>query len=358
MKNILIHTLIALVATTFLISCDNSNDTNNTDSSSNTQTVRWKMASTFPGNLNIIGEGGINFTKRLETVSGGNIKVKFFEPGALVPPLEIFDAVSSGAVDAGWSTAGYWAGKIPAVQFFSAVPFGPNASEFLAWYHEGGGKELWEEIYARHNLHPVQCEIISPEASGWFRKEITSIDDIKGLKMRFFGLGAKVMDKLGASTQLLAGGDIYPALELGTIDATEFAMPSIDLDLGFYQIAKHYYFPGWHQPASALELMVNLDKWNALSDSQRAQIEATCTESVVKSLAMAESRQPKALEELQAKGVTLHRWSDEILKTLEDAWLEVVNEESAKDEDFAKVWASLSEFRKSYKTWKDLGFVD
>ncbi|PPR15557.1 MAG: Monocarboxylate 2-oxoacid-binding periplasmic protein [Alphaproteobacteria bacterium MarineAlpha9_Bin3] len=358
MKKILIHTFIALIATTFLISCDNSNDTNNTDTSSKAQTVRWKMASTFPGNLNIIGEGGINFTKRLETVSGGNIKVKFFEPGALVPPLEIFDAVSSGAVDAGWSTAGYWAGKIPAVQFFSAVPFGPNASEFLAWYHEGGGKELWEEIYARHNLHPVQCEIISPEASGWFRKEITSIDDIKGLKMRFFGLGAKVMDKVGASTQLLAGGDIYPALELGTIDATEFAMPSIDLDLGFYQIAKHYYFPGWHQPASALELMVNLDKWNALSDSQRAQIEATCTESVVKSLAMAESRQPKALEELQAKGVTLHRWSDEILKTLEDAWLEVVKEEAAKDEDFAKVWASLSEFRKSYKTWKDLGFVD
>ena len=358
MKNILIHTFIALIATFFLISCDSSNDSSNADSSSKAQTVRWKMASTFPGNLNIIGEGGINFTKRLETVSDGNIKVKFFEPGALVPPLEIFDAVSSGAVDAGWSTAGYWAGKIPAVQFFSAVPFGPNASEFLAWYHEGGGKELWEEIYARHNLHPVQCEIISPEASGWFRKEITSIDDLKGLKMRFFGLGAKVMDKVGASTQLLAGGDIYPALELGTIDATEFAMPSIDLDLGFYQIAKHYYFPGWHQPASALELLVNLDKWNALSESQKAQIEATCTESVVKSLAMAESRQPKALEELQAKGVTLHRWSDEILQTLEEAWLEVVNEEAAKDEDFAKVWASLSEFRKSYKTWKDLGFVD
>jgi TRAP-type mannitol/chloroaromatic compound transport system substrate-binding protein len=358
MKNILIHSFIVLIAGIFLISCDNSKETTNSDSSPKSETVRWKMASTFPGNLNIIGEGGINFTKRLETVSGGNIKIKFFEPGALVPPLEIFDAVSSGAVDAGWSTAGYWAGKIPAVQFFTAIPFGPNASEFLAWYHEGGGRQLWEEIYVRHNLHPVQCEMISPEASGWFRKEITSVDDLKGLKMRFFGLGAKVMDKIGVSTQLLAGGDIYPALELGTIDATEFAMPSIDLDLGFYQIAKHYYFPGWHQPSSALELLINLDKWNALSETQKAQVEATCTESVVKSLAMAESRQPAALEKLQEKGVTLHRWSDETLDVLRNAWLEVVNEESAKDEDFAKVWASLSEFRKSYKTWKDLGFVD
>ena len=176
--------------------------------------------------------------------------------------------------------------------------------------------------------------------------------------MRFFGLGAKVLDKIGVSTQLLAGGDIYPALELGTIDATEFAMPSIDLELGFYQVAKHYYFPGWHQPASALELLINLDKWNALSDSQKAQIETTCTESVVKLLTMAESRQPKALEELKSKGVNLHRWPDEILKTFENAWYEVVEEEAAKNEDFARVWDSLSQFRKSYKTWKNLGFVD
>ena len=357
MRNIVLASLVALL-TVLLSGCGDNSSENTSSEKKEDSVVRWKMASTFPGNLNIIGEGGLNFIKRIDTVSNGSIKIKFFEPGALVPPLEVFDAVSTGAVDAGWSTAGYWAGKIPAVQFFTAVPFGPNASEFLAWYHEGGGKQLWEEIYARHNLHPVQCELISPEASGWFKNEMTSLDDLKGLKMRFFGLGAKVMDKVGANTQLLAGGDIYPALELGTIDATEFAMPSIDLDLGFYQIAKHYYFPGWHQPASALELMINLDKWNALSESQKAQIEATCSENVVKTLAMAESRQPKALEELQSKGVTLHRWSDEVLAELEAAWFEVVEEESASNEDFARVWNSLSEFRKSYKTWKDLGFVD
>ncbi|MDB3955452.1 TRAP transporter substrate-binding protein [Alphaproteobacteria bacterium] len=357
MKKNLITILTLLISTIFLCSCDNSSQ-NAEEGVKTNKVIKWKMASTFPGNLSILGEGAINFTQRVDLISNGNIKIKFFEPGALVPPLEIFDAVSSGAVDAGWSTAGYWAGKIPAVQFFTAIPFGPNASEFLAWYHEGGGKELWEGIYAEHNLRPVQCGIISPEASGWFRNEITSVDDLKGLKMRFFGLGAKVLDKIGVSTQLLAGGDIYPALELGTIDATEFAMPSIDLELGFYQVAKHYYFPGWHQPASALELLINLDKWNALSDSQKAQIETTCTESVVKLLTMAESRQPKALEELKSKGVNLHRWPDEILKTFENAWYEVVEEEAAKNEDFARVWDSLSEFRKSYKTWKNLGFVD
>ena len=357
MKKNLITILTLLISTIFLCSCDNSSQ-NTEEGVKTNKVIKWKMASTFPGNLSILGEGAINFTQRVDLISNGNIKIKFFEPGALVPPLEIFDAVSSGAVDAGWSTAGYWAGKIPAVQFFTAIPFGPNASEFLAWYHEGGGKELWEEIYAEHNLRPVQCGIISPEASGWFRNEITSVDDLKGLKMRFFGLGAKVLDKIGVSTQLLAGGDIYPALELGTIDATEFAMPSIDLELGFYQVAKHYYFPGWHQPASALELLINLDKWNALSDSQKAQIETTCTESVVKLLTMAESRQPKALEELESKGVNLHRWPDEILNTFENAWYEVVEEEAEKNEDFARVWDSLSEFRKSYKTWKNLGFVD
>ena len=192
-------------------------------------------------------------------VSGGNINIKYFEPSALVPPLEIFDAVSTGGIDAGWSTPGYWAGKVPALQLFSSVPFGPPASEYMSWIYFGGGKDFYEELYARHNIKGVLCGIIPPEASGWFREEIKGPEDLKGLKMRFFGLGAKVMEKVGVSTQLLAGGDIYPALELGTIDSTEFAMPAIDLELGFYQIAKHYYFPGWHQQSTFMELMINLE---------------------------------------------------------------------------------------------------
>ncbi|HEX9647863.1 MAG TPA: TRAP transporter substrate-binding protein [Alphaproteobacteria bacterium] len=320
--------------------------------------VHWKMPSSFAGEMVQLGTLGRRFETRLMEASGGTMDVKFYEPGALVPALEIFDAVSTGAVDAGWSSPGYWAGKIPALQFFAAVPFGPDPGEYLAWLYYGGGKELFEEIYAPHNIHPLHCGMISPEGSGWFRNEITSLDDLKGLKMRFFGLGAKVMEKLGVSTQLLAGGDIFPALELGTIDATEFSMPAIDLNLGFYQVAKHYYFPGWHQPASLIELIINMDRWNALSDAQRAMVEVTCGDSIREGIAEGEAIQFKALEELQSKGVILHRWSPEIMDALRTAWAEVVAEESAKDADFKRVWESLDGFRQGYALWRSYGRLD
>ncbi len=283
--------------------------------------------------------------------------MRFFEPGALVPALESFDAVSMGALQAGWSTPAYWAGKVPALQLFAAVPFGPRASEYLAWFYFGGGQQLYDEIYHRHDIHGVICAVITPEASGWFRHEIKTVDDLKGLKMRFFGLGALVMEKLGVSTQLLAGGDIFPALELGAIDATEFSTPAVDEQLGFYQVAKHYYFPGWHQPASLADLMINLDAWNALSDLQQLQIEITCGDSVRHSIAEGEAIQFAALEKLRKHGVTLHTWSPAILERLRAAWGEVVREQSQADPDFARVWASLSAFRRDYAEWEKLGYL-
>ena len=319
--------------------------------------VRWKLAGSFPATLVQLGTLGKRLEALLDTVSGGNIQLKYFEPGALVPTLEIFDAVSTGAVDAGWSGSGFWAGKVPALQFFTTVPFGPEAGEYLAWMEFGGGRQLFEEIYAPHNIHPIHCGMISPEGSGWFREEITSLEQLKGLKMRFFGLGGKVVEKLGVSAQLLAPGDIFPALELGTIDAAEFSMPAIDLDLGFHQIAKHYYFPGWHQPSSLLELIINMERWAALSERQQALIEMACGDSIRWGIAEGEAIQFGALRELQAKGVTLHLWSPEILAALEAAWAEVVAEEAAKDADFKRVWESLSAFRADYKLWRDYGYL-
>ncbi len=319
--------------------------------------VRWKMASSFPGALTQIGTLGKEIEKKIEAVSGGEFRIRFYEPGALVPALEIWDAVSSGSIDAGWTTPGYWAGKIKASPLFSAVPFGPAAPEYLAWIYYGGGKELWEEIAHRHNIHPVFCGVIAPEASGWFRKEIKSIEDLKGLKMRFFGLGARVMEKLGVSTQLIAGGDIYPALELGSIDATEFSMPAIDLKLGFYQVAKHYYFPGWHQQSTLFDLEINMDRWNALDDEKKAMIEMVCGDNIREGLAEGEAIQFKALQALQEKGVQIHRWPEDILARMRAAWEEVVQELVAEDEDFARAWASLSEFRKNYALWKELGYL-
>ncbi len=320
--------------------------------------VRWKMASAFASTLPIAGTRCVKLVERIEEVSGGNISLKFFEPGALVPPLEIFDAVSSGSIEAGCSTPGFWAGKVPALQIFSAVPFGPRAGEYLAWIEHGGGKEMFLEIYARHNIHGITCAVIPPEGSGWFRETIDSLDQLKGLKMRFFGLGARVMERFGVSTQLLAPGDIFPALELGTIDAAELSMPAIDLDLGFYQVTKHYYFPGWHQPSTLGELIINLERWNELSERQKAVLEMACGDNIRRSLAEGEAAQFKALQELQGYGVQLHTWPDEMLAAYRAAWEVVVAEEAANDPDFARVWASLSEFRENYKLWGDLAYMD
>ena len=206
--------------------------------------VRWKMQSAFTSTLAHLGTSGVRFTENIERLSGGNFEIKFFEPGALVPALECFDAASKGSVESCWTTPGYHTGKYPALAFFTAVPFGPQYGEFFAWKKFGGGDELKNEIYAQNGLYSIDVFAIGPETSGWFRKEVASLDSLKGLKMRFFGLGAKVMQKLGVSTQLLAGADIYPALERGVIDATEFSMPTMDIDLGFHQIAKFNYYPG------------------------------------------------------------------------------------------------------------------
>ncbi|MBT3307587.1 MAG: TRAP transporter substrate-binding protein, partial [Alphaproteobacteria bacterium] len=275
----------------------------------------------------------------------------------LIPPKECFDAVGAGSVDACWSTPGYWYGRDPAFAMFSAVPFGPASGEYMGWIYYGGGKELMQEMYKPHNIHSIVCGVIAPEGSGWFRKEIKSIDDLKGLKMRFFGLGAKVMQKIGVSTQLIAGADIYPALERGTIDATEFSMPAIDLDWGFYQIAKHAYFPGWHQQSTLFDLMINKKKWDALSKGQQAIIETACGDNMREGLAEGEAIQGAALRTLKEKGVIIHRWSPEILSTLKEKWLEVVAEDSARSKNFKKVWASLSKFREEYKIWAELGYL-
>ncbi|WP_288350489.1 TRAP transporter substrate-binding protein [uncultured Thalassospira sp.] len=320
--------------------------------------VRWKMGSTYPGSLTQLGTLGKRVDDKIDEVSGGNIKIKFYEPGALVPALEVFDAVSTGSIDAAFSTPGYWAGKVPALQLFGSVPFGPQAGEYLAWVKFGGGQEIFDKLYAEHGIKSLFCGLIAPEASGWFSKEINTVEDLKGLKMRFFGLGAKVMEKLGVSTQLLSAGDIYPALELGTIDATEFSMPAIDLKLGFHQVAKYYYFPGWHQQSTFFDLMMNKEKWDALDKTQQAQIEAVCNDNLAYGFAEGEAIQFAALKELQEKGVNIKKWSPEMLSAMRGAWEEVAAELSADDADFKMAYESLQEFRANYKIWKDIGYLD
>ncbi len=327
---------------------------NNTDPN---KPVNLKLASTYPSSLIILGSMAKRFEEQIDIISGGNIKFKFFEPGALVPPLETFDAVSYGALDSAWSSPGFWSGKVPALQTFAAIPFGPDSAEYMAWYYNGGGQEIYEDIYHRHNIHSIICGISPPEASGWFKHEIKSLEDLKGLRMRFFGLGARVMSKLGVSTQLLATGDIFTALELGAIDATEFSVPAVDQRLGFDKLATHYYFPGWHQQSTFFELMINLDKWNDLSNLQKAQINVTCGDNMRFGIAEGEALQAEAINKLKEGGTIFHKWPDEMLDAFEAAWIEVARDEAAKDPDFKRAWQSLENFRQSYKTWKELGYI-
>ncbi len=320
--------------------------------------VSWRLTSTYPSSLLQIGTMGKRIVTEIGKVTGGSVTVKLHEPGVLAPPFETFDAVKYGAVEAGWSTPGYWAGKEPALQLFAAVPFGPSAPEYIGWHDFGGGKALFEDIYHKHNIHSIICGMTPPEASGWFKKEIKSIEDFKGLKIRFFGLGGKVLEEVGAAPQLIAGGEIYQALELGTIDATEYAMPAVDYKMGFYEVAKHYYFPGWHQQSTFFELMINLDSWNALSNTQRHQIDTACAANVRYGISEGEALQADAIIKLEAKGVQIHKWSPEILATLKQAWGKVAAEMAANDPEFARVWQSLQSFREKYKSWSKLGYLE
>lgn len=296
----------------------------------------------------------------LKTMSGGTLRMKVYEPGKLVPAFEILDAVSSGKINSGYTTAGYWAGKIPAAPLFSAVPFGPEAGEYMAWLYYGNGMDLYQEMYdqAGYNVKVMPCAIIAPETSGWFAKEITSAEDLNGLKMRFFGLGGKVMQKLGVATSLLPGGEIFPALEKGAIDATEFSMPAIDARLGFHKLVKFNYFPGWHQQATVFELMINKDVWNEASEQHQAIIETACKASMADSFAEGEAIQHAALiDNIENNGVEMKQWSPEMLELFRATWDDVAAEEAANDEFFAKVLADMTQFRDGYALWKRNAFL-
>ncbi|MCK0122330.1 MAG: TRAP transporter substrate-binding protein [Yoonia sp.] len=312
-----------------------------------------EMTSAFGSNLPILGTAGVDFVSKINSISS-EVQFEHFDPGKLVPTLEALDAVSNGSVDAAYTTSGYWQGKITSASLFAAVPFGPEAGEFLGWILYDDGAELWQGMYdnAGYDVKVLPCGIIAPETSGWFKNEINSAADLEGLNMRFFGLGAEVMQRLGVSTSLLAGGDIFPALERGAIDATEFSMPLIDARLGFYKIAQYNYFPGWHQPSTLFELLVNIDVWDDMSETAQNQIEVACLANITTNFAEGEAKNFDAMvDNVENNGVTIKQWDPEMLDLFESNWNEIAQELAAEDEYFATVWADLSEYREGYKNW-------
>jgi len=314
----------------------------------------------FSTSLPVLGDTIPILASDIKAASNGNVQIKYYEPGKLIPPFEILSAVSSGKVNAGFGSGAYWQGKIPEAALFSAVPFGPEADEYLAWIFYGNGLKLYQEMYdnAGYNVKVLPCAIISPETSGWFSKPINSPEDLKGLKMRFFGLGGKVMQKLGVAVSVMPAGEIFQALEKGVIDATEFSFPAIDQKLGFYKIVKYNYYPGWHQQATILEMLINKDVWNSMPPNQQALLEMATKSNLISTLTYCEAIQGKAIKEnVENRGVKNMYWSDEMLATFKQTWEEVVKEQVAQNQGFKKIWEDLSAFRADYSYWKSLGFL-
>jgi len=332
-----------------------SADAKATTEATNSAPVSWRLASAYASSLPHLG----SLAKRLEAamwrMSGGTIQIKFHEPGTLVKLDEMFDAVRSGAVDAAFAAPALWAQKNPVLNLFAGIPFGPPVQEYLAWIFVGGGREIMERAHTKLGVHPLICGALAPEGSGWFRTPVATLDEFKALRLGMSGLGGRVAAKLGANVTEMAEADVFIALESGLIDGAEASQPAVDLELGLHRLAKHYYFPGWHQPATLLTLIVNLEAWNALTAGQRAQIEAACGDNVRHGIAESEAHQFNALKELVKQGVQIETWPPDILDAMRKAWAMVAAEQSAKSKDFKRAWETLATFREEYGIWREIG---
>ncbi len=312
----------------------------------------WRMVTTWPPNLPVLQTGADRFAKRVEEATGGRLVIKVFAGGELVPPLGVFDAVSDGTVECGSGASYYWAGKVPAAQWFAAVPFGFNAQGINAWFYSGGGLQLWEETYAPFNVIPRPQGNTGVQMGGWFRKEMKSIDDYKGLKMRIPGLGGKVVAKAGGTVVLLPGGEIFTSLERGVIDATEWVGPMHDLRMGFYKAASYYYYPGWHEPGTCLEVMFNKGAYESLPKELQMTLDAVAAETNMWSLCEFEAGNGAALQELITQHkVNLVRFPEELLNDLRKLADETLEEEAGKDAQSRKVHEAFKKFKEQVGVW-------
>jgi TRAP-type mannitol/chloroaromatic compound transport system substrate-binding protein len=298
-----------------------------------------------------LGEPASRLAKLIEERSGGTLVLDLKQPGDGTKPHEILDKVSSGVVDAGFATASFWAAKLPAAALFSGYPFGPDAKGYLEWFEEGGGRKLYQEMYdhAGAKVHVMPCAFGGAEAGGWFVKEIKSAEDIKGLRMRIFGLGGRVMSRLGATTVLVPGGNLPAAFQKGEIDAAELYTPAVDERQGLKDKVKLIYVPGWHQPETVLELIVNKDRWNALSDRERSLIDGACLATLQATLADSAKLQAEALTNLAKDGVRVEQWPEDVLSALRSAWTEIAKEEGDRDYFFKAVLDDIEKFRAKAK---------
>src|SRR5690349_7565195 len=313
--------------------------------------VRWRCASSFPKSLDTIYGGGEVVAKRVEELTGGKFQIRVFAAGEIVPAFGVVDAIQQGTIECAHTASYYFVGKNKTFAFDTTLPFGMNQRQQNAWIYHGGGLQLVREFLRDFNIISFPAGNTGCQMGGWFRKEVRSVKDLKGVKMRIAGLGGEAMARLGAVPQQIAGGDIYPALERGTIDAAEWVGPYDDEKLGFYKIAPHYYYPGWWEADSMYSLFVNTKEWEKLPKEYQAAVEAACYEANIDMMAQYDFKNPPALVRLVKNGVKLHAFSSEIMKAAHKAAFDMYEEEAAKNASFKKIYEPWKKFRQDEFLW-------
>jgi TRAP-type mannitol/chloroaromatic compound transport system substrate-binding protein len=313
--------------------------------------IKWRLTSSFPKSLDTLYGGAEYFAKRVAEATDNKFQIRSFASGEIVPGLQVLDAVQNNTVELGHTAAYYYVGKDPTFTFDTTVPFGMNKRQQDAWYMHGGGLELMREFFKDYNVYNIPAGNTGAQMGGWYRKEIKTVDDLKGLKFRIGGWAGAVLSKLGVVPQQIAGGDIYPALEKGTIDAAEWVGPYDDEKLGFYKVAKYYYYPGWWEGNAQLSLLVNLDQWQKLPKSYQAIFTAAAAEADMWMTAKYDADNPAALRRLVANGTVLKPFSREILDACYGAAQQLYAEEQARNPKFKKVYTSWSKFLDEEHLW-------
>jgi TRAP-type mannitol/chloroaromatic compound transport system substrate-binding protein len=316
---------------------------------------KWKMVTAWPRDFPGLGTGASRLAERIGLMSGGRLTVKVFGGNELVPPFEVFDAVERGTAEMGHGAPYYWKGKVPAAQFFAGAPFGMNAQEMNGWFYYGGGLDLWREAYAPFDIIPFPVGNSGPQMGGWFNKEIRSVADLEGLKMRIPGLGGEVLKKAGGTPQNIPVSEIFTALQTGTIDATEWVGPFNDLAVGFHQAARYYYYPGWHEPSTALEGLVNKAALESLPEDLQQVVSFACQSANVDMLSEFTARNGDALEQLVQQGVEIREFPEDVVQALKATTAEVLAEVATNDELSERVYASFMEFFRRVQPWSDIG---
>lgn len=327
--------------------------TSQTPSYAGTGVFKWRMVTSWPSGIPLYA-ATVKFAERLKAVTGGRLDITVYPAGALVPPMEVFDTVSKGTAECGSSWSGYWIGKNPAAAMFGSMPMGLDTDEYFMWLYHGGGMELWRELYHKYNMVPFAMASLGQEIGLQSKKPVRSIKDLKGLRVRYVGWAAEIMSGLGASVSPIDGSELYLALDRGVLDAGEFSIPSLNVMVGLHKVTKYLVMPGWHQPGSICELMINKDAYNKLPDDLKAAVDSVSMASMLWSYGYLETLNIKAIQQTLNAGLKVTKLGAEDLKKIKVASEALKDRLAAKDPFFAKVLKSQRDFKKGHAPWRDM----